>query len=143
MDVNNNTSSISKSDSLEKMGEFWDSHDFVEFDTDTPDVKFEVTCAVPVEIDLFAEIEKQARQRGVSVETLVNLWLQQKMVESLPATKEKYNQRAVHKQVAEKSKSVFGDYIPEAAHAPAVSATIILITRPRRFHACYFTYSRL
>jgi hypothetical protein len=78
MDTNKRKSSISNADSLEKMGEFWDTHDFVEFDSDTPDVEFEVTCAVPVEIDLFAQIEKQAHLHGVSVETLVNLWLQQK-----------------------------------------------------------------
>jgi hypothetical protein len=93
MDANKKTSSISKINSLGKMGEFWDTHDFVEFDTNAPDVRFEVTCAVPVEIDLFAEIEKQAHQRGVSVETLVNLWLQQKVAEILPAIKGKYTKR--------------------------------------------------
>jgi len=102
MDANKKTSSLSNSASLEKMGEFWDTHDFVEFDSDIPDVKFEVTCAVPVEIDLFAEIEKQARQRGVSIETLVNLWLQQKIAESLPTPKGKYTRSSTHKQVAEK-----------------------------------------
>jgi hypothetical protein len=74
-------SSISKADTLEKMGEFWDTHDFTDFDTDAPDVEFKVTCAVPVEPDLFSLVEKQARRRGVNVETLVNLWLQQKLVE--------------------------------------------------------------
>jgi hypothetical protein len=74
-------SSISKADTLEKMGEFWDTHDFTDFDTDAPDVEFKVTCAVPIELDLFSLVEKQARQRGVKVETLVNLWLQQKLVE--------------------------------------------------------------
>jgi hypothetical protein len=73
--------SISKADSDEKMGEFWDRHDFTDFDTDAPDVKFEVTCAVPVELELFNELERQARKRGVKVETLVNLWLQQKLAE--------------------------------------------------------------
>jgi hypothetical protein len=103
MDANKKVSSVSKTDSLEKMGEFWDKHDFTEFDPDAPDVKFEVTCAVPVEIDLLAEIEKQARQRGVSVETLVNLWLQQKIAENVPASpKGKYTQRAAQRQVAEK-----------------------------------------
>ncbi len=102
MDANKKLSSISSTDSLEKMGEFWDTHDFVELDTDAPDLKFEVICAVPVEIDLFAEIQKQAHQRGVSVETLVNLWLQQKIAESLPTLKEKYTQKATHKQVADK-----------------------------------------
>ncbi len=68
-------SSISKADTDEKIGEFWDSHDFTDFDTDAPDVEFEVTCTVPIEIELFTALEKQARKRGVKVETLVNLWL--------------------------------------------------------------------
>lgn len=102
MDANKKTSSQSKTDSLGRMGEFWDTHDFTEFDSDTPDVKIEVTCAVPVEIDLLAQIEQQAHQRGVSVETLVNLWLQQKIAESQPAAKGKYTQRTVQRQVAEK-----------------------------------------
>ena len=40
-------SSISQSDTLEGMGEFWDSHDFADFDTDAPDIQFEISCAVP------------------------------------------------------------------------------------------------
>ena len=79
----NKLSSISKASSLEKMGEFWDTHDFTEFDNpNIPDVEFEVTCAVPVELDIFTSVEKQARRRGVNVETLVNLWLQQKLAET-------------------------------------------------------------
>jgi hypothetical protein len=45
----------------------------------TSDVRFQITCAVPIE--LFAALEKQARQRGVQVETLVNLLLQQRLAE--------------------------------------------------------------
>ena len=77
----NRLSSISKADTEEKIGEFWDSHDFTDFDTAAPDVKFEVTCTVPIEVELFNELEKQAHRRGVKVETLVNLWLQQKLAE--------------------------------------------------------------
>jgi len=77
----NKSSSISKSNSLEKIGEFWDTHDFTDYDTDTPDIEFKVTCAIPVELDLLSSVEKQAKIRGVSVETLVNLWLQQKLSE--------------------------------------------------------------
>jgi len=80
----NKLSSISKADSDEKIGEFWDSHDFTDFDTDAPDVKFEVTCVVPIEVDLFNAIERQAHKRGVKIETLVNLWLQQKLTEQEP-----------------------------------------------------------
>ena len=77
----NKLSSISKADSDEKIGEFWDTHDFTEFDTDAPDVEFEVPCTVPVRLELLSEIEKQAVKRGVRVDELVNLWLQQKLDE--------------------------------------------------------------
>ena len=80
----NKLSSISQADTDEKMGEFWDTHDFTHFDdVDTPDVEFDLTCVVPIEAELFAALEKQARQRGVQVETLINLWLQQKLTEQL------------------------------------------------------------
>ncbi len=102
MDENKKNSFISKANSLESMGEFWDTHDFTDFDSDTPDVHFEVVCAVPVEIDLFAKIEKQARERGVSIETLVNLWLQQKVSENLVSPGRKYSQRTTQRQAAEK-----------------------------------------
>ncbi len=85
----NRLSSISKADSLEKMGEFWDTHDFTDFDDPhAPEVEFTITCAVPIELDLLSTAEKQARRRGVKVETLVNLWLQQKVAEHAQAVAE-------------------------------------------------------
>jgi hypothetical protein len=45
----NRPSSISKADSDEAMGEFWDSHDFTEFDTDAPDAEFEIITTAPRE----------------------------------------------------------------------------------------------
>ncbi|MGK7876938.1 MAG: CopG family antitoxin [Xenococcaceae cyanobacterium] len=77
----NRLSSISKADTDEKIGNFWDTHDFTDFDTDAPDVQFEIACAVPIEVELFSAIEQQAKKRGVTVEALVNLWLQQKLTE--------------------------------------------------------------
>lgn len=74
-------SSVSKSQTLEEMGDFWDSHDFTDFDTSMPDIEFKVRCTVPIEVNLLSAIEKQAKRHGVNVETLVNLWLQQKVVE--------------------------------------------------------------
>jgi hypothetical protein len=79
--VANKKSSISQAASLEEMGEFWNAHDFTEYDTNAPDVNFEIACAVPIELELFTSLEKQARLRGIKVETLINLWLQQKLVE--------------------------------------------------------------
>jgi hypothetical protein len=82
----NRLSSVSKSNTLEGMGEFWDSHDFTEFDTDAPDVEFDISCAVHIDPDLLSAVEKQAHIRGVSVETLINLWLQQKLLEFVSAS---------------------------------------------------------
>ncbi len=77
-------SSVSQADTDEGIGEFWDTHDFTDFDNPAiPDVKFEIICAVPIEVELFAALEKQAQQRGVQVETLVNLWLQQRLTEQM------------------------------------------------------------
>lgn len=77
----NRLSSVSKADSDEKIGEFWDSHDLTDFDTDAPDAEFEVISTVPIQLELLTEIEKQADKRGVGVETLVNQWLRQKLDE--------------------------------------------------------------
>jgi len=78
-----NKSSISKTNSLERMGEFWDKHDFTEFDDpNAPDVEFDVTVAIPIEPDLLSDIEELAHKRGIKVETLVNLWLKEKVVET-------------------------------------------------------------
>lgn len=78
-----NKSSTSKTNSLEKIGEFWDKHDFTEFDDlNTPDVEFDVTVAIPIEPDLLSDIEDLAHKRGIKVETLVNLWLKEKVVET-------------------------------------------------------------
>jgi hypothetical protein len=75
----NKVSSISKADSDEKIGEFWDTHDFTDFDTDLPDAVFEIVCTVPIEANLLSEIEQKATQQGIKVEALVNLWLRQKL----------------------------------------------------------------
>ena len=79
----NRTTPISKVNTDEEISKFWDSHDFTEFDTGAPDVEYEVSLAVPVEIELFGALEKEARRHGVNVETLVNLWLQEKLAEQI------------------------------------------------------------
>lgn len=45
----NRRSSISQADTLEEMGEFWDEHDFSEYDTDAPDVEFTILSTVAIE----------------------------------------------------------------------------------------------
>ena len=77
----NRKSSISGVTTLREVGEFWDTHDFTDFDSDAPDVKMEFSSSIAIEPDLLSEIEGHASIRGVTVETLVNLWLQEKLVE--------------------------------------------------------------
>lgn len=81
--LENKLSSISQADTLEKMGKFWDTHDFTQFDTDAPDIEYTINCTVAIEPDLLAAVEKQAQKRGIGVETLINLWLQEKLMEQL------------------------------------------------------------
>ena len=78
----NKLSSISKTDNLEKMGEFWDENNFTDFDDPkATDAEFQISCAVPIELDLLTGVEKEARLRGIKPEELVNLWVQQKLAE--------------------------------------------------------------
>jgi hypothetical protein len=73
--------SISKTNRIDEIGDFWDTHDFTEYGSNADDVIFEVACAVPIELELFTSIEKFAHNHKIKVETLVNLWLQEKLSE--------------------------------------------------------------
>ncbi len=74
-------SSISKADSYEAIGEFWDTHSLADYWDQTYEVEFEVRIPrrVRIEADLFARIAEESRQRGISAETLVNLWLAERL----------------------------------------------------------------
>jgi len=70
---------ISQGTSLREIGEFWDSHDFTDFDSDRPDVEFDARCAVSIDVELYGALEQYARRHGIRVETLVNLWLTERL----------------------------------------------------------------
>ena len=81
-----NKSSVSKARSYREIGEFWDAHELSDFWGKTKKVKFDVDIAsevtyYPIERDLSKKIQSAARTRGVPSDTLVNLWLEQKMKE--------------------------------------------------------------
>jgi len=80
-------SSISKARSYAEIGEFWDKHDLSDVWPKTRKVKFEVVLEpeatyYPVEKDLAEKIKSVARKQGVPSDTLVNLWLDQKLKET-------------------------------------------------------------
>ena len=77
-------SSISKARSYAEIGEYWDKHDLNNVWRKTKKVKFEAVAEpeatyYPVERDLSARIQSVAEKQGVSSDTLVNLWLEQKL----------------------------------------------------------------
>jgi CopG antitoxin of type II toxin-antitoxin system len=79
-------SSISKARSYAEIGEFWDRQDLSNYWGKTRKVKFDVVLEpeatyYPIEKGLSEKIQSEARKQGVSSDTLVNLWLEQKMKE--------------------------------------------------------------
>ena len=87
-----NKSSISKADSYEKIGEFWDTHDVTDFWEQTEEVESEVNIEsqktyFPVETGLSAKMSAIAKDHGVSTETLLNLWIERNVAEELAIRK--------------------------------------------------------
>ena len=79
-----NKSSVSKASSYQEIGEYWDAHDLGEVWDKTEEVKFEVDLEsdvfyYAVENTLSSKLHSIAEKRGVSAETLINLWLQEKL----------------------------------------------------------------
>jgi len=76
-------SSISQARSLEEIAEFWDTHSLADYWDQTREVEFEVRAQhrrrVTLDPDVYAQVEDQARARGILPETLVNLWLAERL----------------------------------------------------------------
>ncbi len=78
-------SSISDARSYREMGEYWDTHDAGEIWEQTEPAEFEVDLRqekvyYPVGRSLSARIAEIAREQGISAETLLNLWVQEKVL---------------------------------------------------------------
>jgi len=78
-----NKSSISKMQTHEEIGEYWDTHDLAEHWEETKPAEFKVD--IQSEVTYFAvdrqlseKIKVFAKRRGVSPDTLLNLWVQEK-----------------------------------------------------------------
>lgn len=82
--MKNTKTSISKANSYEGIGEFWDNHDLSDVWEETEPVQFEVNIQsskryFAVESKLSEKLREIANQQGVSTETLLNLWLQERV----------------------------------------------------------------
>jgi hypothetical protein len=79
-------SSISQGQSYQEIGEYWDNHDLGEVWDQTETADFVLsghakTTYYPVESNLSQKLHAAAQQRGVSAQTLLNLWLQEKVTQ--------------------------------------------------------------
>jgi len=79
-----NKSSISHAACYQEMGEFWDKHDLAEVWDRTEAVEFSVNITserkyFALDIDMSNRISKIAKTHGISSETLINLWVQEKL----------------------------------------------------------------
>ncbi len=79
-----NRSSISGAESYRTMGEFWDTHDLIEYWDQTRAVECEVDIQsirtyYALDRGLAVKLTEIARARGISPETLLNLLVQDKI----------------------------------------------------------------
>jgi len=70
--------------SLEDAVEFWDTHSLADYEEAWKDVQCEIdikrrTYQISLDSGLYQKLRRAARARGVSAETLVNLWLHEKV----------------------------------------------------------------
>jgi len=82
-------SSVSQGGSYREMGEFWDTHGLSEVWDKTKEVVFEID--IDSEVTYYAvdkmlseRIQALAQRRGIAADTLINLWVQEKLQEQKP-----------------------------------------------------------
>jgi hypothetical protein len=81
------TSEVPGDMSIQEASDFWDKHSFLDYD-DFKEVDFEVDIKseknyFAIEKSLARKIYEIARSKGISSETLINLWVKEKLAEIL------------------------------------------------------------
>jgi len=71
-------------ETLAELTEFWDTHSSADYEDEMESVEVQVDLSsskiyCPVAKDLLRQLRERASQEGVSTETLINLWLQEKL----------------------------------------------------------------
>ena len=75
---------LPKTDSIQDLAEFWDTHDLTDFEDELEEVKEPVfvrrtTIKVPLQPSEVKAIEQIAQAKGVSRENLIRTWVLQKI----------------------------------------------------------------
>ena len=75
--------SISQARTLGEIADYWDTHSLADHWDETHAVDFKVRmqrkCRVTLTPEIYEKIEKQALEQGILPETLVNLWLAERL----------------------------------------------------------------
>lgn len=83
--------SISKARTLKEQAEFWDTHDTANYPAEWVEIEVEAGARhhyVAIDPDLLSGVREVAHARGLSTESLINLWLQERLAAVRPtATK--------------------------------------------------------
>ena len=80
----NRKTKISKAQNYEEIGSFWEAHDLADYWDKTLPAHFEVDIQshityYAVDNDLAESIQKIAKNRSISANALLNLWIQEKI----------------------------------------------------------------
>lgn len=103
-------SSISRSRNIEEMAEFWDAHDTADYWDQFEEVEITVTMKprnrVIIEEETYARVAEESRRRGMQPETLINLWIAERMHElaaqfSMPGREDRRATELTEKHLAE------------------------------------------
>jgi hypothetical protein len=85
-------SKLPEFDSIQKLAEFWDTHDTTDFEDEFEEVTEPVfvrrkAIKVPLEERETKAVEKMAKSKGISREELIRDWVLQKISRSTPRSK--------------------------------------------------------
>ncbi len=77
-------------ESVATAAEFWDTHDVADYDDLTQEAHFEVDLQrhrflTALEPKLAQKVAGHARRQGISTETLIHLWLTEKVADLAPS----------------------------------------------------------
>ncbi|MBI5409253.1 MAG: hypothetical protein HZA14_07795 [Nitrospirae bacterium] len=72
--------------SLKEASDFWDTHDVSDYWGETQEVKFRISFGkepkyIALEDEIARKIFKTAKKKHISLETLVNVWLKEKLLQ--------------------------------------------------------------
>ena len=81
--------SISKATTVEEISEFWDTHSLADYWDQTREVDVEILAQrrrrVVIDPEVYERLSQLARKRGLHPETLINMWLAERLAKEKAA----------------------------------------------------------